>query len=288
MRMRVLLVEPDAEEALLLRETLAEVEALQPWRTWVPIEALNVATCDEALAVAAGQPMSAILLGDFGDSETESFRRIQSAMPDVPIVLLIATGAEDTALRLVREGAQDFLVKKDADAASLAHALRNSVERQRLLGAARAGSAIDSLTGIANRASFLTAAERDCRLAERLDRRWMLLVAEPRNVDALFASLGADRRDLTLVETADHLRSLLGPVDLLARIAESRFAIGVFDNRACPVESSLARLQERARVHRIALGSAMFGPERPCSLDRLLEMAEFDLEQVRSLTRAAP
>jgi len=288
MRIRVLLVEPDPEEALLLHETLAEVEALQPWPTWVPVEVLHVATCDEALAAAIGQEVSAVLLGIPGEAGTAAFRRMLSEMPDVPIVLLIEKGDEDAALRLMREGAQDFLVKQDTDGAPLAHALRNAIERQRLLASVRAGSAIDSLTGISNRAAFLFAADRDCRLAQRLDRRWMLLLAEPRNVEELPAALGADRRDLMLIEIADHLRSLLGPVDLLARIAESRFAIGVLDTSTCSVEFAWARLQERARVHRIALGCAMFDPERPCSLDRLFEMADHDLAQVRSMTRAAP
>src|SRR6202044_1994536 len=92
------------------------------------------------------------------------------------------SGDEALAVKLMREGAEDFLLKKSIDCAPLAHALRNAVLRHRLLTAARAAALTDSLTGLCNRAGFLLLAARDRKLAERLQRRWMLLTAEPRNL----------------------------------------------------------------------------------------------------------
>src|SRR5207249_4136275 len=81
---------------------------------------------------------------------------------------------EAMATRLVRDGVQDFLLKKQVDCAPLAHAIRNAVERHRQLTAARAAAMTDSLTGLLNRSSFLTFGDRDRKLAERLGRRLMV------------------------------------------------------------------------------------------------------------------
>ena len=72
-------------------------------------------------------------------------------------------------------------MKKDLDCAPLAHAMRNAMERHRMVCAMRASATTDALTGLPNRGGFLTYADRDRKLAERLGRRLMVLVAEPRN-----------------------------------------------------------------------------------------------------------
>jgi GGDEF domain-containing protein len=123
-----------------------------------------------------------------------------------------------------------------------------------VLSASRACATIDPLTGLANRAAFSTHAERDRKLAERLGRRWMLLLAE---------AFGRQHRDLALIETADHLRTLIGPTDLLARIDDSRFAITVFDTDALSIEAAWARLHENAGAHHISIGAAIFDPNAP-------------------------
>ena len=275
MRLRVLLIQPDPEDALFFNEVLAEIEAAQPWGAWVPVETLYAAAWSDAAAILASEPVGVILLDTAHPAGVETFRQIQAQAPDVPVVLL--TAAQDAALRLVREGAQDFVLKKDADSPALAHALCNAVERHRVLAAARAASAIDPLTGLANRAAFLTYAERDRKLAERLKRRWMLLLAEPRNLAELTAAFGEERRGLALVEAADHLRSALSPTDLVARFGDSRFTIGIFDSDTHSIESAWARMQERTFQHRIGLGAAIFDPTCPVTLDALLEQAELDL-----------
>jgi GGDEF domain-containing protein len=276
MHLRVLLVEPNQEDALFLREVLADIEAERRWGAWIPVQAMHAAGWEDAIEFLASEAADVVLLS-LGAGDADTFRRIQAASPNTPVVLLIVDQDIGLALHLLREGAQDFLPKAAADSVTLAHALRNAVERHRTLSAARASAAVDSLTGLMNRAWFFTQAERDRKLAERLNRRWMLLLAEPKNLAAIAESLGDERRDLTLVETADHLRSLMSPIDLLARIDESRFAIGVFDTGVVSIETAWARLHENAMRHRIVLGAAIFDPERPLGLEALFEQAFHDL-----------
>ena len=279
MSLRVLLVESDAEDVLFLQEALAEIEGGRYWSNWVRIEMLHADTWAKAGAMLANEDLDLLLL-DLNLADTrgaETFRRAKAAASQVPVILLTCAEDAEVAARLVRDGAQDFLIKKQIDCAPLAHAMRNAIERHRLLSATRAASTIDSLTGLPNRGSFLTFADRDRKLAERLGRRLMVLVAEPKNLGAITAAYGDQRRDLTFIEAADHLRGLVGPADLLARITETHFALTIFDTDVEPVEAAWARFHSLAGAHRIGIGAAIFDAAHPASIDVLLDQAESDL-----------
>jgi PleD family two-component response regulator len=279
MNLRVLLVESDADDVLFLHEALTEIEGGRYWSNWIRIETLYADTWAKAAAILAHEALDLLLLDlNLADSQgAETFRRAQAAASQVPVILLTCAEDAEMAARLVRDGAQDFLIKKQIDCAPLAHAMRNAIERHRLLSATRAASTIDSLTGLPNRGSFLTFADRDRKLAERLGRRLMVLVAEPKNLPAITAAYGDQRRDLTFIEAADHLRGLVGPADLLARITERHFALTVFDTDVEPVEAAWARFHSLAGAHRIGIGAAIFDAAHPASIDALLDQAESDL-----------
>ena len=280
MTLRVLLVESEPEDVLFLQDVLTDIEAGRYWTNWVHIETLHAASFDEAAAVLANESIDVILLNpgiEDGVPALATFQRIQAAAHRVPIVLLINPGDDALALRMIREGAQDFLIRKQTDCAPLSHAIRNAVERHRLLSALQACSITDSLTGLPNRGAFLTAADRDRKLAERLGRRLMIVIAEPSNLAGMASAFGEQRRDLALVEAADYLRSLTAPTDLVARIEDTRFGIAVFETAIEPLEDSWARLHSLAAERRIRTGAAIFDQEHAFSLDVLLERAAADL-----------
>jgi diguanylate cyclase (GGDEF)-like protein len=269
--MRVLLIESEPEDALFLRDVLLEIEEGRYWRNWVNIEVLDARSWQEASAILSKEPVDIILLG------IDTFHRAQSAAPEIPMILLVAESDEPMGLRLLRDGAQDFLVKKQVDCRPLAHAIENAIERHRLLTAARAVATYDTLTGLPNRAGFLTSANRDRKLAERLERRLMVIVAEPKNLSEIASTFGEQRRDLALVEAADHLRSLAGSADLLARIEDTRFGMAVFDTEIESVEEAWAHIHTVLLEHRIQAGAAIFSANRPSTLEVLLDQAIADL-----------
>lgn len=277
--MRVLLIESEPEDVLFLRDVLTEIGEGRYWNHWVDMEVLHANTWREASAVLANEPLDMVLLDlDLPDSQgMETFRREQDAAPEIPMILLIGGAEESLALRLVRDGAQDFLVKKQVDCAPLAHAMRNAIERHRTLTASRAASTHDTLTGLLNRAGFVTSADHDRKLAERLGRRMMVMVAEPKNLGEMLTVYGEQRRDLALVEAADHLRSLASPADLVGRIGCTRFGLSIFDTDYESLEAAWSRLHAALLEHRIQAGVAIFSPDRPVTLDSLLEQAANDL-----------
>ena len=277
MHLRVLLVESDPEDMLFLQDVLTGIESGRYWSNWVQIEILYAAAWSDAAAILAYQLVDVMLLDlDLIDTQgAETFRRAQAAAAQIPIVLLMGPEDEALATRMVREGAQDFLIKEQVDCAPLAHAVRNAIERHRVLNAARASAVTDPLTGLPNRSGLHAFAGRYRMLAERLGRRMMIIVAEP---DGLTADTveGEQQRDLILVETADRLRSLCGATDFVARIGPARFALAIIDTDAEPLEQAWARMSA-AREFGIALGAAIFDAEHPASLDALLEEAALDL-----------
>jgi len=260
--MRVLLIESAPEDAAFLRDVLMEIREGHYGSNWVNMEVLEATSWTQASAILQSRPVDIILLG----MTVETFRHAQNAAPNIPIVLLVGTHEEALGLELIRDGAQDYLVKKHVDCAPLAHAMRSAIKRHHLLAASRAASTRDTLTGLLNRAGFLTSADRDRKLANKLGRRLLLLVAEihadPLHHDAL-----------QVLEAAERLRSIAAPADLLARIDSARFAMTIFDAEPESIEAARTRIQTALRPHRIQLGYAIFTPDHPATLDALLEQA---------------
>ena len=289
MILRVLLAESATEDALFLTDVLTELDGSRCWSDWVQIEASQTATWADTEAVLETQAVDILLLDpDLGDSQgAETFRRAQAAAPNVPVVLLVEPGAISLAERMVRDGAQDFLLKNEVDCMPLARAMRNALERHRLLAAARATSMTDQLTGLLTRPAFLALADRDRLLAQRLRRQMMVLVAE--RVEPAAGEAGAripgtpthrdQRRDLALVESADLLRSLAGSAALIARLDSSRFGVAVLDTGAEPAGEIRARLRTAGAEGKMTSGDAVFDPQRPVSLDVLLDQAILDLHR---------
>jgi PleD family two-component response regulator len=272
--MRVLLIESDTEEVLFLRDVLQEIGEGGYWNRWIDID-VSYADSWASASEALSNDSPDVLLLDLNLPDSygmETFRRAQQAAPGIPMVVLLGPADESLALRLIREGAQDFLMKEQIDCAPLAHALRNAIERHRLLTAARASSTHDTLTGLLNLEGFLASANRDRRLAERLGCRLMIMVAEPRHL-----SDDEQNRDLSLVDAADHLRRLAGPSDLVARISSSRFGLTIFDTAAESVEAAWYRIHTVLQQHRIQAGTVIYSPDHPATLDTLLAQAATDL-----------
>jgi FixJ family two-component response regulator len=243
-------------------------------------------TLDSAVALLTDEPVDAVVLDVelCGARAADAFRRLQDAAPRTPVILFAAQEDADVAARLLREGAQDFLIAQSVDAAPLAHALGTAIERQRLLSGARAACMEDPLTRLLNRAAFLALADRDRKLAQKLGCRWMVVMAEPNDLDpsmrAAFLSrenVIAERRDLLLIETAERMRRFTGATDLLARVGDFRFALGIFDTPSETLETAWSRIHSTASEHRIAIGTAIFDFAHPSSLEALIEQAEMDL-----------
>jgi len=283
MSLRVLIVDSDPEETLFLRDALAEIQEGRYWDGWVQIEFLHAPTWSDAESIlkseSPAESIDVVLLSlDLDDAHgPEPYRKLQTVAPHVPAILLAAENEADLALQQIREGAQDFIVPSRLDCASLAHAMRNAMERQRVLTSLRSAMLTDELSGLPSAAAFAISAERQRKLAERLGRRLMLILAEPRNIGEISEARGVQRKDLMLIEAADHLRSLASPADLLGRAFDTRFALAILDTPVESVEAAWVRIHLAAADHGINIGAAIMDADHPAGLDSLFDQAAQDL-----------
>lgn len=310
MTFRILLAVSGTEDTLFLEDVFTEVDGREYWSDWVHLETVHAASWEEAEAIltqAGGHPPVDLILLDLelrvrdlpvppvrelrrrdrsADSKhgLEAFRRAQTIAPHVPVVLLIH--AEEMALAelLLREGAQDYLIKSEVDCGPIAHAIRNSIERHRYLESARAAAMTDTLTGLLNRAAFLALAERERKLAEALERRILIACAEP-DAAVMDGIHKQQDRDLALVEAAERLRKLAGPLDLLARVGERSFAMAIFETEDQALEDAWTRLNCASASSRLNIGASVFRPESPLPLEDLLQQAESELAPVAAAAR---
>jgi len=211
--LKLLLVEDSLEDEQLLREALLEIEENRQWCNWRACTLLAVDGLADALDCLGTDSFDAVLLNlSLPDSPAmlESFLDVRAAAGSVPILVLADEPDENLENRLLREGAQDVLLKPELECGPLARAIRYAIERQRRVNAVRVSAIVDDLTGALSREAFLkVAAQRSP--GERL--AWV--------------EVGADREalDPLLMQTADSLRRALEAPAVLGRWDRRRFCI---------------------------------------------------------------
>ncbi len=124
---RVLLIEDDPDDALLIRETLSEssrarftVDRVD--RLSAGLERLDLGGVD-------------VVLLDLGLPDSQGIGTFQTAhdrAPEVPFVVMTGLDDEEVGLSAMRAGAQDYLVKGQVRGELVARSLRYAIERRRL------------------------------------------------------------------------------------------------------------------------------------------------------------
>jgi PAS domain S-box-containing protein len=123
---KVLLVEDSPSDALIVEDELTHAEGGE--FCVVHLEQLNA-----ALARLQAQHFDVVLLDlNLPDSQGfETFLRLHDAASEVPIVVLTARDDENLALKAVKAGAQDYLVKGRMGEEVLQRSIRYAIERRR-------------------------------------------------------------------------------------------------------------------------------------------------------------
>jgi signal transduction histidine kinase len=126
LRQTVLLVEDNPGDARLIRESLTDLSG----NTFDLETADRLATA--LLRLSAGG-IDAILLDlALPDSKgRETFSKAKAQAPTVPIIVLTGLGDEALALKMVQEGAQDYVTKIDMNGSVLSRAIRYAIEREK-------------------------------------------------------------------------------------------------------------------------------------------------------------
>jgi diguanylate cyclase (GGDEF)-like protein len=157
------------------------------------------------------------------DDPVSAVEQIRSAASDVPVLVLADCPDQALALRTIRAGAQDYLVKPDLGPELLLRAVRYSIERKHLEVRLAHMALHDALTGLPNRALFLDRLGVALDRSRRTNTAVAVLFLDVDKFKDINDSLGHDAGDKVLVGLADRLRTMLRPMDTVARFGGDEF-----------------------------------------------------------------
>ena len=125
-KLSVLLIEDQPVEVELINEMLEQVE-------WVDYQIEHFDRLGAGLKRAQDGDHDVLLLDlCLPDSAgIETVERARAEAPDIPTILMTNMDDEALAVRAVREGAQDYLIKRKVDANLLSRAIHYAIERHR-------------------------------------------------------------------------------------------------------------------------------------------------------------
>lgn len=127
MSLKILLLEDNPGDIRLVQESALNQDSIHV--EWTVANRLG-----NALAQIQNTTFDLILLDlSLPDSQgIETFSRLQTLAPDLPIVILTGTDDEKLALEAVQKGAQDYLIKGQTPVDLLIRSLQYAIERHQL------------------------------------------------------------------------------------------------------------------------------------------------------------
>jgi signal transduction histidine kinase len=199
---RVLLIEDDSGETQLICDMLSGADG-------VTFEPECVSWLSMGLERLATGAINVILL-DLGlpDSQgLDTFTKVYARVPKVPIVVLTCLDDVTLAIKAVRGGAQDYLVKSQVDSKLLIRSLHYAIERKRAED--KLSLSYERLRNLARHLQSIREEERTCIAREIHDELGQALTALKMDMSWLSNRLAEDKRLLF-----EKTKSMLNLIDV--------------------------------------------------------------------------
>jgi diguanylate cyclase (GGDEF)-like protein/PAS domain S-box-containing protein len=163
--------------------------------------------------------------------------------------------------------------------------IRDITERKKLEKKLRDASVTDELTGLFNRRGFLTLAQNQIDIANRMKKNFSLLYLDLNDMKTINDELGHQQGDQALVDIAHILKNSFRRSDIIARVGGDEFIVLLREGGRQPSERAIIeKLQENLKVHNeeaerayrlsVSTGLIQFDPQHPCTLEELLSRAD--------------
>jgi diguanylate cyclase (GGDEF)-like protein len=277
--MRVLCIDADPSTAAWLDVALIDASGER-------VQVEYAGNMREALASLAEAAFDVAIVGLSGTDaqELDLLQSLQEHAPELALVALSPVPDLQIAVRAIRCGAQDALVRGQVEGLMLSRMLRYSIERQHVRTALHTKTLVDELTGLYNRRGFISLARQQIKTAERMARDVVHVFLDVDGMKQINDTFGHREGDLALIETADILRATFRESDVLARMGGDEFAVLALETSPLACDALIDRLRRQvadrnSRGHRpyvlsFSLGSTRHAAGTPCLLDELLARAD--------------
>ncbi|MBI5675925.1 MAG: diguanylate cyclase [Nitrospirae bacterium] len=157
-------------------------------------------------------------------------------------------------------------------------------------------SITDELTGLYNRRGFLALSEQQLKLANREDKKMFLMSADLDFLKIINDTVGHQRGDMAIINTANILKDTFRESDIVARIGGDEFVVLGVDTPDTNIEILAERLRENLNTHNhkaneplgelsLSYGFTIYDPKQPRSIDELLSEADGLMYQHKRRTR---
>ncbi|MBI4115430.1 MAG: diguanylate cyclase [Candidatus Omnitrophica bacterium] len=280
-RVKVLLIEDDPDDILLLQKILYEIDESR-----MKVEVECAERIERGLArISKGGVDIALLDLSLPDSQgLDTFNQFHSQAPDVPIIVLSGLPDDTVAIEAVRQGAQDYFLKQEVDSKMLARIIRYAIERNRMRLELRELSLTDELTGLYNRRGFLTHAEQCLKLARRRKSSFSIILADLDGLKKINDTFGHSEGDQALFMVATLMKRTFRSSDILARYGGDEFVVLAIDADERNVGILVDRLLQRTLEHNgegnqryklsLSVGCSCYDPNNESSLEELVVHAD--------------
>jgi diguanylate cyclase (GGDEF)-like protein len=272
------------------------------------IDVQHVTTAAEA-SHAVDESLPDLVLLDLGlpdARDLEALSRLESAIHQVPVIVLTGSGDPTLAPAALRRGAEDYLLKGTVTRESLMRSIRYSIERHRSVRDLALMTRqlenvnrdlerltlIDPLTDVLNRRGLQQAISREVQHVQTGAGGAAVLVVDLDEFKTVNESHGHAVGDVVLKEMARRLRSAVRAIDYVGRIGGDEFMLILPGTDPDEVK----RIAERIRLAIAAtviqhstgtvtltasIASMLLAPDMP-AVDQLLSRAHLLLARAKS------
>lgn len=184
---------------------------------------------------------------------------------DIPVIVNAAHGDESIASRLIKEGAYDYITKKNISQKSLHRCITNALEKFRLKREIKLArekiaklAARDELTGLYNYQYFMEIFEREVERAKRYKSRLVFCMIDLDHFKRINDTYGHFAGDMVLSEIGKILTKKMRLSDLVCRFGGEEFAVILPSTDIKKAELVCERLRKIISKHQFEFKSSQF------------------------------
>lgn len=236
--------------------------------------------------------LDAVVLALPAERPLETYSVARSAVGDAPLLVLTEAGRDADGAAAVRAGAEDHIAGPALVPGLLPRAVRYAVDQRRMRHELRSLEITDPVTGLPNLRGLVPVAEQLFRMSDRSRNPVVLVFVQLDDLEAVRSELGPAAADAVLVDASQVILEGVRDSDFPARATDDTFCVLLTGDAAGAEATVLSRLVESIAVNNaraehvrplsLSIGSALYDPANPMSMEAIIETARGRMAEQRA------